>query len=145
MDRSSKVIRQKFLMDQVSKSWFTGMIRTGNSYWAISRSFSQKPEFGVLWWSDNGNSWYPVQYFKDIPYWLRSDINNRYVSVGFGFDTSASKVMLYDVPDSNEFLNFVEGQPLTILPLWKNVFLAVSRSYIDLGKSVIRLFVRGVL
>jgi len=145
MDRSGKNIRQMFLMDQASKSWFTGIIRTGNSYWAISRSFSQKPEFGVLWWSDTGDSWYPVQYFEDIPYWLRSDKDNRHVSVGFGFASSASKVILYDVPDPKQFIKVVEGQSLDIIPAWKSVLLAISRSYVDVGKSVLRLFVRGVL
>jgi hypothetical protein len=143
MDRGGKKIRQMFLMDQASKSFFTGIIRTGNSYWAISQSFSQKPEFGVLWWSDKGDSWHPVQYFQDKPFWLRSDDDYRYVSVGFA--SGASRIALYDVPDSRQFVKFVEGQPLSVIPAWKSVLLAISRSYVDFWKSVLRLFVRDLL
>lgn len=128
------------MMDDVSKSWFTGILKAKDSYWAISRSFSQTPRFGVLWWSNDGVQWFPVHYFDKIPLWLRKSENGDMISVGFGL--GGKGIYVYKVPDSVAFLGDIKNGPRLIEDKLMLVALRLSREYIDCTKDWVRHFIR---
>ena len=140
LDRGSGNIISGHGVSEVSKSWFTGIVKAGGSYWATSRSFSQTPRFGVLWWSKEGRNWYPIQYFEKIPLWLKSNDSGKYLSVGFGL--GGKGVYVYKVPKANTFEEAVSDGPEIMREGARAKAIAINRAVIDWGKNLIRLAVR---
>jgi hypothetical protein len=89
-------------------SWFIGIEKVRGSYWALSRSFSLKNPFGVLWWSGDGKGWTPIQVFEGTPVWLQTDgVKNLSV----GFLERESGVVLFALPDARQMDEWVRAGP----------------------------------
>jgi len=115
LDRKTGRIEQVFTMSKFFKSWFTGITKVKGSFWAISRSFTNKadPSFGLLWWSGDGKTWVPVQFFTDAPIWLQTGQEGDLISIGFL--RKDSDVIAFKVPDRAEMAEWVERGPSVAL------------------------------
>ena len=113
LDRNNGKFEQLFSMSSLYRSWFTNIVKFKESFWAVSRSFG-KDNFGLLWWSGDGNRWTPVQIYRGIPMWLEIDDDHDLMSVGF-FDKN-SNVIVYDLPDPGQMAEWVSrGPAITLL------------------------------
>jgi hypothetical protein len=113
LDRENGTFTQVFSMSDLFHSWFTRIMKSKGSFWAVSRSFG-KDHFGVLWWSGDGNKWTPVQLYKGTPVWLEIDEDHDFMSVGF-YDSN-SNVIVYDLPDAGQMAQWVsQGPAITLL------------------------------
>jgi hypothetical protein len=115
LDRKSGRIEQVFIMSKFFKFWFTGIIKVKGSFWAIWRSFTNKPKpsFGLLWWSGDGKTWVPVQFFTDAPIWLQAGNEDNLISLGFL--RKNSDVIAFNVPDAAQMAEWVKRGPSVAL------------------------------
>jgi hypothetical protein len=111
LDRATGKFAQVFVMSKFFKSWFIAIAKMKGSLWAISRSFTDlpKPSFGLLWWSEDGNDWVPIQIFNDAPVWLETDDKRGLLSIGFL--RKETNVTLFDVPETQQMAKWVGEGP----------------------------------
>jgi hypothetical protein len=111
LDRKTGRLDRVFTMSKLFRSWFTGIAKVNGSFWAISRSFTHKPKpsFGLLWWSQDGRSWVPVQVFGDAPIWLAADPDRDVISIGFL--RPETNVVAFTLPDAAQMEAWVRHGP----------------------------------
>lgn len=138
-ERGTEELTQLFVMPNILKSYFMDIVSHDGIYWAVSRSFAQTPQFGVLWTSVCGDKWYPVQVMEGLPHWIGIDRSNGYVSVGF---ESGNSGFLLACPGAEEMRLLVEGAPGLSLSWYREATVNLSRWWVDSFKSLVRLVLR---
>ena len=115
LDRKTVRIEQVFTMSTFLRSWFTGIAKVKGSFWATSRSFTNmpNPSFGLLWWSGDGKTWVPIQFFGDAPIWLEVDTELDLISMGFR--RKESNAIAFKVPDAAQMAEWVRLGPRVAL------------------------------
>lgn len=142
-NRENKEFKQDFVMDDIYKSWITDIAIIDDNFWATSRSFSQKPEFGILWFSFDGKNWQAIYIFNKTPYWIESKDDNQYISIGF-LDDKNDKGYIIETIDNEKMKEIIKNAPKLEddTSLFQRYLLKISRSYIDFSKSLFRLVIR---
>lgn len=113
LDRSTGIFKQLFVMDKLFHSLFTDIIKEKGSFWALSHAFGRSytnKNFGILWWSEDGKTWIPVQIFsRATPGWLHVDDKSHLMSVTFREQNLDGVV--FELPDAHQMVEWVRAAP----------------------------------
>lgn len=137
-DKATNSFSQSYFMPDILKSWFTDIRKVGEVYWGVSRSFGQKPRFGVLWASVDAKQWYPIQVLDQTPMWIEEN-GSGVLSIGF---TSGPGLIL-TVPDKSAMSALLLDSPPLTLSQFDRFSIRFSRMWIDFFKDVLRLVYRS--